>query len=145
MDPAPPPKPNNVVDIDNSPPLYPQTIARLAFAESPNRFQELPVAQTLRFGQHPIQNRKDHGKSTWPEDTLVTMLAVGVYDGSLTDARLTVYVFVHGPKRNQIGYCYRMNDSSAVILESQALSDSAFEELFCDLETTVSFHGQHEV
>jgi hypothetical protein len=103
------------------PDRYPQTIVRRAQTEVPNHFKEVPHVRALRCKQYIIKNDNYRGKGGWLKGTLTTMLAVGDYGKPAKNSKPPVCAFVHGEKKNRVGYFYTLDEPTFVEIQPRAL------------------------
>jgi hypothetical protein len=135
-------KSGSITTDDNATPRHIQTVRGIAQAEIAESFDALTAIGTPyfeRFGQLRKDGRHEYnGISGCPKDTLMTMLLVGVYDGTLKgqqgDFKPSVYAYIHGAKMNQVGYCYKVDNSTVVRLREHNLPRVDFVEPFCDVQ-----------
>ena len=95
----------------------------------------MPDLQALQFKHYVIKKENFRGNVSWPNDAASMMLAVGNYDEPAKDSKPPVYAFVHGGKKNKVGYFYSLDEITFIGLRPNHLGHVDFEELFCDLGT----------
>jgi hypothetical protein len=124
---------SNSITIDEDVSIwYAQTISREALSSIPDYFKKIPTFETLNF-----KHRKDLGPAfvaNLPQEASPMVLEIGFYDCISSDKKPPVYAFVHGPKKNFVGYFFVKPDSSIFRVKVQSdLYDVEVSEPFCDL------------
>ena len=90
----------------------------------------------LQFEDYGSALKRAENKSSFPKDTLSTMLMVGGYDSHDSDDTPQVYAFLYGDKSHQVGYALFQNTYDALRLRFHGMHDIEFEEPFCDIGET---------
>jgi hypothetical protein len=122
MNPTPPSLPRSILIDDTSSLWYRQAIIKKAQAEIPDYYKSLPDLQALQFKHYVIKKENFRGN-------------IGNYDEPTKDPKPPVCAFVHGGKKNKVGYFYPLDDITFVGFGPNHLGHVDFEEPSCDLGT----------